>query len=131
MIKSLFYNCWSAESFLKELNEAFGHESQELVYAQETDFVIVSFCAQEIGWNENHHKWLRNAVEHCPILWGGKNILLFAQCCGPYSDYAKVGLRQMFPGYNLIMPDIATYFSSMRDVAGRLLEVGVVKVKQA
>lgn len=114
--------CWSADFFLKFLNDYMRVEdkkvrsrteeerssqqslafntAKKLIFVKEVDVVIMGFCS----WEESimHTAWLRTVLDGTKL----KNVLMFAECCGSYQKEFQERIYHMFPDYTWLFPDL-------------------------
>ena len=112
--------CWMADKFLELVNDIVCWEDGKIrvrtdeersqqfplntvksfVFTKEVNVVIEGFCSWEEG--DDHIGWLRTVLEGMKL----KHVLMFATCCGSYSDEFQDTLRTFFPEIVWLFPDM-------------------------
>lgn len=115
-------HCWTGDHFLTFLNHCICIEDgkirprtdeergdqqslslntiKKFVFTKDVDVVIVGFCSWEEG--DDHIGWLRTVLDGMKL----KNVLMFATCCGSYSDEFQDTVRGLFPEIVWSFPDM-------------------------
>ena len=79
---------------------------KSLVFTQEIDAVIIGFCS----WDEDetHLEWLRVVLDGMKP----QNILMFARCCGSYTEEFQETIRNRFPERTWLFPEMVDLYDN-------------------